>query len=200
MNSVRLSGLAASTLLFFLIAAFGLGMADSVQAQEKSKNEKIKELLQERLAVMRAMVKQAKAEYLSGRISVERVQHAMLGLVNARLELAASDKERFAVLEEAVSFARGVLPGARPDQCLPHPRPRQGTGGPMKSRWRNALALLPAVGVALRPLTWKKCLCPLDSVPWCRGHNEGRAKPAVARQYELFQRLMTNAVAVTAAI
>lgn len=67
---------------------------------------KLDELLKERLAVLREIAKQTAAEYRIGKASIDRVHHAQMAVVRARLESSDSDKERLAILEEAVALAK----------------------------------------------------------------------------------------------
>jgi hypothetical protein len=67
---------------------------------------KLKELLKERLAALRALVKGATADYAPERVSFERVNQARRALVQAQLESCESDKERIALLEETVALAK----------------------------------------------------------------------------------------------
>jgi hypothetical protein len=71
--------------------------------QPDQKDAKLKELLKERLATLRALVKLVAAEYQSGKVSFDRAHQATMAMFHAKLELCESDKERIAVLEEAVS-------------------------------------------------------------------------------------------------
>jgi outer membrane protein TolC len=70
------------------------------------KDARLKELLQERLAAARVVVKAAQADYVKGQVSFERLHQAMQALLRARLELCESIQERIKVLEEAVALAK----------------------------------------------------------------------------------------------
>ena len=107
MHSVRLSGLGiVSTSLLFLIAGFWAGLADSAQAQEKPKNEKINELLKERLATVKKLAEITQAAYQQGRATIAEVTQANALLLKAELELCQSNKERLAVHERALALAK----------------------------------------------------------------------------------------------
>jgi outer membrane protein TolC len=107
MHAVRLSGLGiVSTFLLFLIAGFWPGMADSAQAQEKPKNEKINELLKERLATVKKLAEVTQAAYQQGRATIAEVTQANARLLKAELELCQSDKERLVVRERALALAK----------------------------------------------------------------------------------------------
>jgi len=73
---------------------------------QRTKDSKVKKLLTERLATLRELVKVTDAEYRVGKASFDRVQQAQRALLNARIELCESDKERIMVLEDMVSLAR----------------------------------------------------------------------------------------------
>jgi hypothetical protein len=70
------------------------------------KDAKLKELLQERLAILRKLVQVTTTDYQAGKASFERVHQASRALLQARLDVCESDKERIALLEEAVGLAR----------------------------------------------------------------------------------------------
>ncbi|MBI3821310.1 MAG: hypothetical protein HY289_01375 [Planctomycetes bacterium] len=78
--------------------------AVSKTAQAKSK---LKELLKERLATLRELVKVSTAGYEAGKVPFERVHHAMMEMLRAELESSDSDKDRIAVLEKIVAQAKG---------------------------------------------------------------------------------------------
>jgi outer membrane protein TolC len=102
-----LSGLGiVSTSLLFLIAGFWAGLADSAQAQEKPKNEKINELLKERLATVKKLAEATQAAYQQGRATIAEVTQANALLLKAELELCQSNKERLAVHERALALAK----------------------------------------------------------------------------------------------
>lgn len=83
------------------------GLADSPRAQAgESKDAKVKELLKERLVVVRKIAKQTEQEYRIGKVSFDRVHQALRAVLHARLELCESDRERVTVLEEAVALAK----------------------------------------------------------------------------------------------
>jgi hypothetical protein len=75
-------------------------------ALQGKKDAKLKELLKERLATLKEVVKLTTADYQTGKVSFERLQLASEALLHARLELCDSDKERITVLEEAVALAK----------------------------------------------------------------------------------------------
>jgi outer membrane protein TolC len=103
------AGIAFTFLFFLALVASGvlLSAGALLQAQEKRKDNKIKELLQERLALLTKLANQTTADYKAGKASFDRVHQAQLRMANARLELCESDNQRIAVLEEIVTMARG---------------------------------------------------------------------------------------------
>jgi outer membrane protein TolC len=82
--------------------------ADPARAQEKEpQNDKVKELRKERLTVLSELAKQAEAEYVTGKAPFDRLHQARLAVLNAKLDLSESDKERIAILEEGVALTEG---------------------------------------------------------------------------------------------
>jgi hypothetical protein len=75
-------------------------------AQPDMKDGKVKELLKERLAVLRKLSAQIQADYVTGKVSFDRVQQATRALLDAELEQCETDKERIAVLDKIVSLAK----------------------------------------------------------------------------------------------
>ncbi len=71
------------------------------------KDAKLKELLKERLATLRALVKVTEADYRTGKVSFERLHQATMAMLHAELELCESDKERITVLEKVVAQTKG---------------------------------------------------------------------------------------------
>jgi outer membrane protein TolC len=67
---------------------------------------KLDELLKERLAVLREIAKQVAAEYRIGKAPFDRVHHAQMAVLTARLESSESDKDRLAILEETLALAK----------------------------------------------------------------------------------------------
>lgn len=67
--------------------------------------DRIKPLLQERLAVAREMQKLSVEMYRSGEASLDEVHQAGLALLNARLELAETQQERIEIHKEMVERA-----------------------------------------------------------------------------------------------
>jgi outer membrane protein TolC len=108
MVTTRFTGVGMVFAFLMFLSASGLrsGLADSPRAQAgEPKNAKIKKLLKERLAVVREIAKQTGQEYRIGKVSFDRVHQAQRAVLHARLELCESDKERLAVLEEALALA-----------------------------------------------------------------------------------------------
>lgn len=75
-------------------------------AAGQADNAKIKQLLQERLATLKEVVKVATQDYQAGKVSFDRVSKATNDLLNAELELCQTDKERIAVFEKLVATAK----------------------------------------------------------------------------------------------
>jgi outer membrane protein TolC len=88
-------------------AAFATVTLDLPAAPPDKKDSRLKDLLKERLATLRALVEATTKDYQAGKVSFERVQQAMQALLQAQLELCESDKERITVLEESVTLAKG---------------------------------------------------------------------------------------------
>jgi hypothetical protein len=65
-----------------------------------TKDGKVKELLKERLAVLRGIADLVAVEYQHGRRSFEGVHQARRAVLDAELELCGTDKEWLAVLEK----------------------------------------------------------------------------------------------------
>jgi hypothetical protein len=76
------------------------------KVEYKKADAKLKELLQERLATLRKLVKQTQADYLAGKVSFDRLHQATRALLDAELEQCESDKERIPVLEKIVALAK----------------------------------------------------------------------------------------------
>ena len=72
----------------------------------RPKDVSIKELLKERLAVLRELSDQTAKEYETGRVSFDRVHQARRAVMDAELELCESGKERLAILEKIAAQAR----------------------------------------------------------------------------------------------
>jgi outer membrane protein TolC len=101
-------GIVFAFLLLLITGSVRSGSANSARAQaEEPKNAKVKELHKERLAVLSQLVKQTEADYVTGRVSFDRLHQARLAVLNAKLDLSESDKERIAILEEGVAMAKG---------------------------------------------------------------------------------------------
>ena len=67
---------------------------------------RLDDLLKERLAVLAEIAKQTAAEYRIGKVTIDRVHHAQMAVLSARLESAKSGKERLPILEEALALAK----------------------------------------------------------------------------------------------
>src|SRR5947207_848326 len=90
----------------FLIVSGGAWGQDS--AKPEAKADKQKALLTERLAILRDLVRLSTAAYKTAGGSYEEVSEATRRMLQAELELCASDKERIAVLEKLVAEAKTV--------------------------------------------------------------------------------------------
>ncbi len=75
-------------------------------ALQGNTDSKLKELLNERLATLRDLVKATQAAYLTGKVSFDRLHQAQRALLHAELELCDLDKERITVLVKAVALAK----------------------------------------------------------------------------------------------
>ena len=82
------------------------------------KDAKLKELLKERLATLTELAKAADQEYRIGKTSFDRVQQTSRALLDAQLELCATEKERITVLETIVTLAKQQEETAK--QALQH--------------------------------------------------------------------------------
>lgn len=85
---------------------FVLAAGPSAQAQEK-KDDKVKELLEERLACLRELVKAAESAYATKKVPLERLVEGQRMLLNAQLEMCQSHKERITMLEQMVALTKG---------------------------------------------------------------------------------------------
>jgi outer membrane protein TolC len=101
MFNTRVQGLGIALAVLLIVG----GDAPRAQADEP-KDIKVNELLKERLALLQEVVKQTTADYQSGKVSIDRVHHAQMAVLNSRLELCETDKERITILEEAVALAK----------------------------------------------------------------------------------------------
>ncbi|MCI0456146.1 MAG: efflux RND transporter periplasmic adaptor subunit [Gemmataceae bacterium] len=81
-------------------------LLDVPAAPPEAQDSRLKALLKERLATLRALAEQTTKDYQTGRASFDRVHQAMRALLHAELELCDSDKERIAVLERIVAQAK----------------------------------------------------------------------------------------------
>ena len=99
MLTARVRGLGIALAILLLAAGMPRVRAD------EPKNDKVKELLKEKLAVLGEVAKLTDKEYRSERCSIDRLHHAQMAVLKARLELCETDKERIAVLEEAGALA-----------------------------------------------------------------------------------------------
>jgi outer membrane protein TolC len=71
-----------------------------------TKDSKVKELMKERLATLRELVRLTTAEYNAGRASFDRLHQAIRAVLDAELEQCQSDKERIAVLGKTLALAK----------------------------------------------------------------------------------------------
>ena len=108
MFTARVRGLGIAFVFLLLMAGGTWSMSgDAAQKRaEEPKDDKVKQLLKERLAVLQEVARMAAEEYKTGKSSFDRVHRARMAVVDARVELCESDKERIAILEEAVVLAR----------------------------------------------------------------------------------------------
>jgi len=69
-------------------------------------DRKVKELLKERLAVLREVEARAIASYEAGHTPLEQVQQARRAVLDAELALSESSKQRIAILEQLVAMSK----------------------------------------------------------------------------------------------
>jgi outer membrane protein TolC len=72
----------------------------------EGKQDRVKELQQERLATCREIVKQVETRYKNGQGNYDELHEASRMVLAAELELCTSDKERVAVLEKFLPEAK----------------------------------------------------------------------------------------------
>lgn len=85
---------------------FAMVRLEAPEERRDTKDAKVKELVNERLATLKTLVKAATVDYHAGRASFERVQQATRALLDAELEQCSSDRERVAILEKIVALAK----------------------------------------------------------------------------------------------
>ena len=99
-----------SALILSVAVTNGVPMTAAVAQGDKpakqQKDNKLDELLKERLETLKEILKQTTHDYHTGKASFERVHHATRALLNAKLEMCTSGKERIAVLEEILTLAK----------------------------------------------------------------------------------------------
>jgi outer membrane protein TolC len=107
MFTTRVRGLGIILAVLLGIAGSGSLSGDAPRARaDEPKDARVKELLKERLAVLQEVAKLVAREYQAGKGSIDRLRRAQMAVIAARVELCDTDKERIAVLEEAVALAR----------------------------------------------------------------------------------------------
>ncbi len=77
-----------------------------VPTQTEGKQDRVKELLQERLTTCREMVRQVETRYKNGQCTYDEVHSAARMTLDAELEVCTTDKERVAVLEKFLPEAK----------------------------------------------------------------------------------------------
>ena len=100
-------GLVLAFLVLLVTGTVWSGSADPARAQAKAKDARVKELRKERLTLLQQAARQIEQEYVTGKVPFDRVQGAQQAVLQARLDLAESEKERIAILEEVVALAKG---------------------------------------------------------------------------------------------
>lgn len=91
-------------------AGFAAAVVPAVAPRQSIAREplrgKLDDLLKERLAILGEIAKQTAAEYRIGKVTIDRVHHAQMAVLSARLESAESGKDRLAILEEALAVVK----------------------------------------------------------------------------------------------
>jgi hypothetical protein len=115
-TNVKFRQLALGSALFCVCSALGFWPRPSARvgaeqpgatgAQPEAKDCKLKELLKERLAVLREVSSEVTANYRQGKESFDRVQQATRALLDAELDVCETDKDRITVLEKIVILAK----------------------------------------------------------------------------------------------
>ncbi len=75
-------------------------------AEPEKKETKLKQLLKERLGVLRTLAELVSESYKSGRGTADKVYEAELMVLHAELDLCDTDKDRLAGLEQIVKKAK----------------------------------------------------------------------------------------------
>ena len=90
----------------FLAGPGTLDAAPPAGRQDEKKETKLRELLKERLATLRALAEMMNQASRQGELSAEKVYRAAQMVHQAELDLCDNDKERIAVLEKIVKAAK----------------------------------------------------------------------------------------------
>ena len=98
----------APALLLVAVGAWHPISTDSRATAQEPKQSKIKELLRERLALLREIASPATKAYQSGEIPIENLLQASHAVLMAELDLCESRAAKIAVLEKIVGLAREV--------------------------------------------------------------------------------------------
>src|SRR5262245_50040827 len=96
---------ATFALLFFTIASVWPGGPTRVGAEEP-KESRLKELLKEKLSILKEVAAELEKAAASGQVSVEQTLQATEAVLRAELDLCESDKERIPILEKLVAAAK----------------------------------------------------------------------------------------------
>ena len=88
--------------LTLAVVVLGFGLA-AVAVDETDKADKVKELREQRLAVLNEIHNFAASGFQSGEMGAEAVHRAKLDVLQAQLELAQGKRERVALFEQAIS-------------------------------------------------------------------------------------------------
>lgn len=102
---LKFAGIVFASLLLTGGVWLSSGEAPTAQAREV-KDSRLKELLKEKLAIVREVSAQRLAAFQSGLTSFAQVNEASLAVLNAELDLCDTDVERIAVLEKMLATAR----------------------------------------------------------------------------------------------
>jgi hypothetical protein len=99
-------GVAPSGVLHQGQAASNAAFGDRPARDKVTRDAKVKELLKQRLATLKELVKATQAAYVQGKATFAELAQATTLLLKAELELCESDQERFAAHEKALTVAR----------------------------------------------------------------------------------------------
>lgn len=108
MSTTRVRGLGIAFAVGLLVVGGVRPMSGDAPREraDEPTGDRVKDLLKERLAVLREVANLTAQDYQTGKASFDRLHHARMAVVSARLELCDTDRERVGILEEGVALAR----------------------------------------------------------------------------------------------